>query len=155
MKIKQRVFESRENEDHLLLTRIGFPRRDLPEYVFVEHVYIDKFNTFKSLIFNFDDEKLFSVDSKGIEEGDQIGGPYELAKILLRSLELNNGFTEDDLRKSYLDWWKADAFDTGPTYASVFTKIEKGMEPEVAVKKVHQEFGFNTAAADLLIEPLH
>ena len=28
---------------------------------------------------------------RGIEEGDQIGGPYELAKILLRSLELNNG----------------------------------------------------------------
>ena len=82
---------------------------------------------------------------KGIKEGDQIGGPYQLAKIFSKSLELNNGFIEDDLRKRYLDWWKEDAFDTGPTYASVFNKIEKGMEPEVAVQKVHEEFGFNTA----------
>ena len=57
---------------------------------------------------------------KDIKEGDQIGGPYQLAKIFSKSLELNNGFIEDDLRKRYLDWWKADAFDTGPTYASVF-----------------------------------
>ena len=81
----------------------------------------------------------------GIKAGDQIGGPYKLAKIFSKSLKLNNCFIEDDLRKRYLDWWKADAFDTGPTYASVFNKIEKGMEPEVAVKKVHEEFGFNTA----------
>ena len=82
---------------------------------------------------------------RGIKEGDQIGGPYELAKILLRSLEKKNGFNEKDLRKRYLIWWRGEAFDTGPTYASVFNKIEKGMEPEVAVKKVHEEFGFNTA----------
>ena len=82
---------------------------------------------------------------RGIKEGDQIGGPYELAKILLGSLEKKNGFNEKDLIKRYLNWWRGDAFDTGPTYASVFNKIEKGMEPEVAVKKVHEEFGFNTA----------
>ena len=82
---------------------------------------------------------------KGIEEGDQIGGPYELAKIFSKSLELNNGFNENDLRKRYLGWWKGDAFDTGPTYASVFNKINKGIDPKVAVKKVHEEFGFNTA----------
>ena len=29
---------------------------------------------------------------RGIEEGDQIGGPYELAKILLGSLKQKNGF---------------------------------------------------------------
>ena len=39
----------------------------------------------------------------GIKEGDQIGGPYKLAKIFSKSLELNNGFIEDDLRKRYLD----------------------------------------------------
>lgn len=44
-----------------------------------------------------------------------------------------------------MDWWKEGAFDTGPTYASVFNKIEKGMDPKVAVKKVHEEFGFSTA----------
>ena len=82
---------------------------------------------------------------KGIKEGDQIGGPFELAKILSESLVLNNSFKEDDLRSRYLSWWKSDAFDTGPTYASVFSKIDKGMDPRVAVKTVHEEFGFNTA----------
>ncbi len=82
---------------------------------------------------------------KGIKKGDQIGGPYELAKIFSKSLKLNNGFNEDDLRRRYLDWWKSDAFDTGPTYASVFSKIQKGMDAKLAVKKVHEEFAFNTA----------
>ena len=82
---------------------------------------------------------------KGIEEGDQIGGPFELAKIFSKSLEQNKGFNEDNLRQKYLNWWKSDAFDTGPTYGSVFNKIDKGMDPKLAVKKVHEEFGFNTA----------
>ncbi len=82
---------------------------------------------------------------KGIEEGDQIGGPYELAKIFSKSLEFNNGFDESDLRNRYLNWWRGDAFDTGPTYASVFSKINKGMDPKLTVKKVHEDFRFNTA----------
>ncbi len=54
------VFESKENEDHLLLTRIGFPtEEDLPEYVFVQHVYIDKFNDLKFKKYGFDN---FEVD---------------------------------------------------------------------------------------------
>ena len=82
---------------------------------------------------------------KGIERGDQIGGPFELAKILSKSLGANNGFNRDDLRSKYLCWWKEGAFDTGPTYANVFTKIDNGMQPNLAVKKVHEEFGFSTA----------
>ena len=82
---------------------------------------------------------------KNIKLGDIIGGPYQLAKIISKSLELNKNFNEDDLRRRYLDWWKDEAFDTGPTYASVLTKINKGMEHNLAVKKVHEEFGFNTA----------
>jgi len=82
---------------------------------------------------------------QGIKEGDQIGGPFELAKILTKSLKINNGFNEKDLIKRYLDWWKKDAFDTGPTYAGVFNKIDKGMDPREAIKKVHEEFGYNTA----------
>ena len=81
----------------------------------------------------------------GIQEGDQIGGPFELAKIFSKSLEQNKGLNENNLRNRYLNWWKSDAFDTGPTYASVFSKIDKGMNPKLAVKKVHEEFGFNTA----------
>ena len=62
-----------------------------------------------------------------------------------RFLELKNRFDESDLRNRYLDWWRGDAFDTGPTYASVFNKINKGMDPKLAVKKVHEEFEFHTA----------
>ena len=87
----------------------------------------------------------FDLILEGIREGDLIGGPYQLAKIFSESLKLNNGFIEDDLRSRYLDWWRGMAFDTGPTYASVFNKINKGMDPKLAVKKVHEEFGFNTA----------
>ena len=42
----------------------------------------------------------------GIEMGDQIGGPSELAKIFAESLKINNGFNEKDLTTRYLDWWK-------------------------------------------------
>ena len=49
---------------------------------------------------------------KGIKEGDQIGGPFELAKILSESLVSNNTFEENELRSRYLSWWKNDAFDT-------------------------------------------
>ena len=57
---KWNVFEAKENEDHLLLTRIGFPtEEDLPEYVFVQHVYIDKFNHLKFKKYGFDN---FEVD---------------------------------------------------------------------------------------------
>ena len=63
---------------------------------------------------------------EGVKKGDQIGGPYELSKIFAKSLEDNDGFNKDDLTKRYLEWWKTAAFDTGPTYASVFNKIQKG-----------------------------
>ena len=82
---------------------------------------------------------------QGIKEGDQIGGPFELAKIFSTSLEQNKGFNKNDLSNRYLKWWRNDAFDTGPTFASVFNKIDNGMNPKLAVKKVHEEFGFNTS----------
>ena len=62
---KQRVFEARENEDHLLLTRIGFPtEEDLPEYVFVENVYIDKFNNLAFQKYGFDNDNIEVIESK-------------------------------------------------------------------------------------------
>ena len=82
---------------------------------------------------------------QGIRQGDQIGGPFALAKIFAKSLKKKNKFDEVDVRSKYLKWWKGDAFDTGPTFASVFTKISKRIEPKLAVKQVHEDFGFNTA----------
>ena len=82
---------------------------------------------------------------EGLKKGDQIGGPYELSKILSNSLEANNGFNKDDLIARYLTWWQDGAFDTGPTYASVFTKLLNGYNHEDAVFKTHNDFDENTA----------
>tara|TARA_X000000950_G_scaffold232837_1_gene282064 strand:- start:720 stop:857 length:138 start_codon:yes stop_codon:yes gene_type:complete len=35
---------------------------------------------------------------KGIKEGDQIGGPYELAEIFPKSLEFNNRFYKEKFK---------------------------------------------------------
>lgn len=62
---KQKVFEARENEDHLLLTRIGFPSKgDLPEFVFVNHVYINKFNKLAFQKYEFDNDNIEVIVSK-------------------------------------------------------------------------------------------
>ena len=81
----------------------------------------------------------------GINIGDQIGGPFDLASVLIDCIKKNNKFNKEDLRKMYLNWWSNGAFDTGPTFASVFTKIENGMENDKAVMATHLQFDKNTA----------
>ena len=81
----------------------------------------------------------------GINLGDQIGGPFDLASVLIDCIKKNNKFNKEDLFKKYLNWWKNGAFDTGPTFASVFTKIENGMEYDEAVLATHKQFDGNTA----------
>jgi len=82
---------------------------------------------------------------EGIKVGDQIGGPYELSKIVNSSLVACKGFNKKDLTARYLKWWETDAFDTGPTFASVFNNITKGIDHIEAVKKVHYSLNGNTA----------
>lgn len=89
--------------------------------------------------------KEIKIILEGIKKGDQIGGPYELSKILTSSLEANNGFNKDDLINRYYKWWQEGAFDTGPTYANVFNKVLQGYNQEDAVFKTHQDFDENTA----------
>jgi len=91
------------------------------------------------------DKNYSQIILNGIKKGDTIGGPYELAKIVSKSISSCNGFNKDDLISHYSVWWKTDAFDTGPTFASVFSKIQNGVKPDIAVQKVHQDFYFNTA----------
>ena len=92
---------------------------------------------------------------QGIKEGDQIGGPYKLAKIFSKSLKLNNRFNEDDLRRRYLNWWASGAFDTGPTYASVFNKIQKVMDAKLAVKKFMKNLIVIQLVVDQFTGPRH
>ena len=80
---------------------------------------------------------------KSIKFGDQIGGPYQLAKILTTNIKQNKGFIATDLTNKYLKWWKDGAFDTGPTFASVFTKIESGMSHDEAVLNTHMRHFIN------------
>ena len=81
----------------------------------------------------------------GINLGDQIGGPFDLASVLINAIKKKSNFNKSYLTKMYLNWWKNGAFDTGPTFASVFTKIENGMEQNKAVLETHQQFDGNTA----------
>ena len=90
-------------------------------------------------------KKKTQIILEGLKKGDQIGGPFELSKILIESLEANDGFNKNNLVARYLRWWQEDGFDTGPTYASVFTKVLNGYKLEDAVFKTHQEFDKNTA----------
>ena len=87
----------------------------------------------------------FNLILEGLTKGDQIGGPTQLAKILCESIKSCKSFDKDDLTKRYLKWWENDAFDTGPTYASVFSKIVMGTDPDEAVRQTHKEFDQNTA----------
>ena len=79
------------------------------------------------------------------KSGDKNGGPTELAKILSQSLSSCNGYNQSDIVKRYLNWWKTDAFDTGPTFAMVFQKVSEGMSIEDASIKVNETLQGATA----------
>ena len=97
------------------------------------------------MILENNSEKNMEIILHGIKTGDQIGGPYQLARILVKSLIANKSFNQEDLKQRYLNWWRKDAFDTGPTYASVFTKVLNGYKHADAVLETHNEFGKETA----------
>ena len=64
---------------------------------------------------------------EGLISGDSYGGPTAMAGILNDSLQANQAFDINDLTERYLNWWRTDAFDTGPVFDAVFQKIDKGM----------------------------
>jgi ADP-ribosyl-[dinitrogen reductase] hydrolase len=81
----------------------------------------------------------------GIKMGDQNGGPYELSKIVDRSLMACNGYNKRVLIERYLSWWLSNGYDAGPTFASVLKKNSDGIKPSDATKKVHLSFNGKTA----------
>jgi ADP-ribosyl-[dinitrogen reductase] hydrolase len=76
--------------------------------------------------------------------GDLNGGPTRMAGILSNSLETRKGFDPDHVRKMYLDWWREDAFDTGPTFAIAMGELDRGTDPEEAVRIAHEKLGGNS-----------
>ena len=82
---------------------------------------------------------------KGYQIGDKNGGPTALAKIFNESLVTCNGFNKNDLVKRYQNWWDNGAFDTGPTFAMVFTKISNGVPVKDAAKAINKKLNGKTA----------
>jgi len=72
----------------------------------------------------------------GLAAGDRIGGPLQMALCVAESLAERRGFDSDDILARYLDWWRTEGFDTGPTAGEVFACIERGMTPAEASRHV-------------------
>ncbi|WP_309709314.1 ADP-ribosylglycohydrolase family protein [Armatimonas sp.] len=84
----------------------------------------------------------------GLAAGDRIGGPVRMALRLAQSLVHCGGFSQDDLTARYLEWWRTDAFDMGPTAARVFLRVEQGHDWETAALQVDRETGGMTAGCN-------
>lgn len=77
----------------------------------------------------------------GINRGDAIGGPSLMAKIISESLTQKRQIDPDDLVERYTDYSVRDAFDTGPTFALVFSRVQRGQKHTDAVRKAHEALG--------------
>ncbi len=71
-----------------------------------------------------------------------------MALRLKQSLESLGKFCPDEVFARYLQWWRTEGFDTGPTAAGVFALIEAGLDRETAVRHIHEESGGTTAGCN-------
>jgi ADP-ribosylglycohydrolase len=84
----------------------------------------------------------------GLAAGDRIGGPAQMAVRVAESLAQRQCFDPDDILARYLDWWRTEGFDTGPTAEDVFEHISSGMDPAEAVRRVDRMAGGMTAGCN-------
>ncbi|HDP79902.1 MAG TPA: hypothetical protein ENN21_03560 [Spirochaetes bacterium] len=84
----------------------------------------------------------------GLAAGDRNGGPIRMALQLARSLLAVRGFNEVHILKNYVNWWKADGFDTGPVAGRVFELVAGGVDPGAAASAVHDEMGGMTGGCN-------
>lgn len=87
----------------------------------------------------------------GLAAGDRIGGPVRMAVRLAESLADRAGFDPADVLARYLDWWRAEGFDTGPVAHRVFALVADGKPVHEATVQVHREMGGMTAGCN----PVH
>jgi ADP-ribosylglycohydrolase len=73
----------------------------------------------------------------GLAAGDRIGGPIQMALRLAGSLLSNQGFDQEEVGKAYLEWWRSEGYDTGPTADRVFQLADIGKPFEFAASAVH------------------
>ena len=84
----------------------------------------------------------------GLAAGDRNGGPIRMAVRLAESLIHAGKCDVEDIGSRYLDWWRKDAFDTGPTAARVFALADSGLSFPAAARQVHIEAGEQTAGCN-------
>jgi ADP-ribosyl-[dinitrogen reductase] hydrolase len=84
----------------------------------------------------------------GLAAGDKIGGPLRMALQMAKSLVHCNGFDVDDISGKYLEWWRQEGFDTGPTSDMVFKRIISGQSFNIAARQVHEETNGYTAGCN-------
>ena len=82
---------------------------------------------------------------EGISLGDTIGGPTKMADIVTASLISKKSIDVPDLVARYTDWTRSGAFDTGPTFALVFSLIKQGIVPDEAPRITHEKLGGRSA----------
>ena len=84
----------------------------------------------------------------GLAAGDRIGGPINMAIRFAESLSECRRFDKDDLLARYLAWWREDAFDTGPTTATVLDLVDDGLNINEAARIVHERAGGMTGGCN-------
>jgi len=90
----------------------------------------------------------------GLAAGDRNGGPIRMALRLAESLLQYNTYNRKDVIDRYYKWFKGPphdeekSFDTGSTFLTVFTHVDKGMDIDAAADLVLNKFqsaGVNAA----------
>ena len=84
----------------------------------------------------------------GLAAGDRNGGPIRMALRLANSLVERKSFDAEDICARYLEWWRDDAFDTGPTFAGVYSRVAKGVSVADAVTETHEACDGETAGCN-------
>lgn len=72
----------------------------------------------------------------------------QMALRVAESLAERQRFDADDILSRYLDWWRTEGFDTGPTADEVFARIEAGMAPAEACRHVDRQARGMTAGCN-------
>ena len=78
---------------------------------------------------------------RGLAEGDTIGGPTAIASVLAASVIDTGRYDPQLTADRYLDWWRAEGFDTGPVFALVMAARIEGASTEQAVLETHKTLG--------------
>ncbi len=87
----------------------------------------------------------------GLGTGDLIGGPTAMNIVFAESLLRLKRYDHGDLKKSYIEWFIKDGFDTGLVTGEVLKLLSKGVDEKVAVELVHKKHSNMTGGCN----PVH